>query len=113
MSVESPPAPARPRAWAEFLLAFVVALVALAPTTGDFGLTYDEPAYSYSQGMSIQWWGRLSTSRSWGDVAPLLDADTLLYYWPYARHGINFHPPLAGQANLTAYAFLNAWLGDI
>ena len=26
----------------------------------------------------------------------------LLYYWPYGRYGINFHPPLAGQLNLAA-----------
>ena len=29
------------------------------PTTGDIGLTWDEPAYRFSQLRSEQWWGRL------------------------------------------------------
>jgi len=37
------------------LLVFAVALVALVPTTGDIGMTWDEPAYRYSQVMSAQW----------------------------------------------------------
>ncbi len=38
---------------------------------------------------------------------------TLLYYWPYGRYGINFHPPLAGQLNLASYAIFGHWLKDI
>ena len=38
---------------------------------------------------------------------------TLLYYWPYGRHGINFHPPLAGQLNLATYAIFGHWMKDI
>ncbi len=30
-------------------------------------------------------------------VEELVEPDSLLYYWPYGRHGgINFHPPWAG-----------------
>ncbi|MGZ3413767.1 MAG: glycosyltransferase family 39 protein [Isosphaeraceae bacterium] len=95
------------------LLVFVVALVALVPTTGDIGLTWDEPAYRYSQVMSAQWWDQLAHARSWGEVRGLLDPETLFYYWPYARFGINFHPPLAGQLNLAAHAFFGSWMKDI
>jgi 4-amino-4-deoxy-L-arabinose transferase-like glycosyltransferase len=95
------------------LLVFVVALVALVPTTGDIGLTWDEPAYRYSQVMSAQWWDQLAHARSWGEARGLLDPETLLYYWPYARFGINFHPPLAGQLNLTAHGLLGSWMKDI
>jgi len=95
------------------VLVFAVALVALAPTTGDIGLTWDEPAYRYSQVMSAQWWDQLAHSRSWGDVRGLLDPETLLYYWPYARFGINFHPPLAGQLNLATHALFGTWMKDI
>ena len=95
------------------LLVFVVALVALVPTTGDIGLTWDEPAYRYSQVMSAQWWDQLAHARSWGEVRGLLDPETLLYYWPYARFGINFHPPLAGQLNLAAHALFGSWMKDI
>ncbi|MGB2610253.1 MAG: glycosyltransferase family 39 protein, partial [Isosphaeraceae bacterium] len=95
------------------LLVFVVALVALVPTTGDIGLTWDEPAYRYSQVMSAQWWDQLAHARSWREVRGLLDPETLLYYWPYARFGINFHPPLAGQLNLTAHGLLGSWMKDI
>src|SRR5208337_570458 len=77
------------------LLVFVVALVALVPTTGDIGLTWDEPAYRYSQVTSAQWWDQLAHARSWGEARGLLDPETLLYYWPYARFGINFHPRAA------------------
>ncbi|MGE3819615.1 MAG: hypothetical protein AB7I30_09285, partial [Isosphaeraceae bacterium] len=78
-------------------LTFVVALAATLPTTGDLGLTWDEPAYRFSQLRSAQWWERLGQVRSTSDLSYLLDPDTLLFHWPYARYGINFHPPLAGQ----------------
>lgn len=95
------------------LLVFAVALVALVPTTGDIGLTWDEPAYRYSQVMSAQWWDQLAHARSWREVRGLLDPETLLYYWPYARFGINFHPPLAGQLNLAAHGLFGSWMKDI
>jgi len=94
-------------------MVFVVALVALVPTTGDIGLTWDEPAYRYSQVMSAQWWDQLAHARSWREDRGLLDPETLLYYWPYARFGINFHPPLAGQLNLAAHGLFGSWMKDI
>ncbi len=95
--------------WVGCVLVFVGALVATAPTLGDFGLTYDEPAYRYSQQVSQQWWERLGR----GEFEAVLEPDALLYYWPYARHGINFHPPLAGQLNLLTYALSGGVLKDI
>jgi hypothetical protein len=89
------------------------ALAALAPTTGDIGLTWDEPAYRYSQMVSAQWWQRLARARTRADLAALLDPDALLYYWPYGRHGINFHPPLAGQLDLLTYELLGGFLKDM
>ena len=35
----------------------------LVPTTADFGLTWDEPAYRYSQEISQEWWERLGSAR--------------------------------------------------
>jgi hypothetical protein len=95
------------------LLVFLVALAASVPTTADFGLTWDEPAYRYSQEMSGQWWERLARARSWDDLRALLDSQTLLYYWPYGRYGINFHPPLAGQLDLLTYKLFGSWMADI
>src|ERR1700712_4990947 len=91
-------------------IVFVVALFALVPTTGDIGLTWDEPSYRYSQVMSAQWWGRLFANPADPD---LFAANTLLYYWPYGRFGINFHPPLAGQLNLLTYELFGRWMKDI
>ena len=90
-----------------------IALAALVPTVGDFGLTWDEPAYRYSQVMSAQWWEQLGHVRSRRDVQELLDPLTLLYFWPYGRYGINFHPPLAGQLNLATYVLFGHWMKDI
>jgi hypothetical protein len=95
------------------LVVLAVALAALVPTSGDFGLTWDEPAYRWSQVMSQQWWEQVAHARSWGDVQRLLDPTDLLYYWPYGRFGICFHPPLAGQMNLATYALFGQWLKDI
>jgi 4-amino-4-deoxy-L-arabinose transferase-like glycosyltransferase len=89
------------------------ALAALVPTTGDLGLTWDEPAYRYSQIMSEQWWAKWGAARSWEDVQGLLEPLSLLYYWPYGRFGINFHPPLAGQLNLATYEIFGRWMKDI
>ena len=95
------------------LAVFLAAFAGLAPTTGDLGLTWDEPAYRYSQIMSEQWWRRLFESRSISDVKALVEPNTLLYYWPYARFGRNFHPPLAGQLNLLAYEAFGGWMKDV
>lgn len=98
--------------WAT-LVVFLAALAAILPTLGDFGLTYDEPAYRFSQMLSGQWWERLVRARSAAELSDLFAADSLLYYWPYARHGINFHPPLAGQLNLLSWELTGRWLAEI
>jgi 4-amino-4-deoxy-L-arabinose transferase-like glycosyltransferase len=99
--------------WTGTLLVLVVSLAATVPTTGDFGLTWDEPAYRYSQLVSGQWWEQVASARSMDDLDVLLDADTLLYHWPYGRHGINFHPPLSGQLNLLTYGAFGGWMKDV
>ena len=103
------------RWWLATGLVLAGALLATVPTTGDIGLTWDEPAYRYSQVMSIQWWERLAAApgRGWGEVRVLFEADTLFYYWPYGRFGINFHPPLAGQLDLLTYVLFGHWVKDI
>jgi hypothetical protein len=95
------------------LSVLIVALATLIPTIGDFGLTWDEPAYRYSQVMSAQWWEQLGQVRTFDDLESVFDPLTLLYYWPYGRYGINFHPPLAGQLNLATYAIFGRWLKEI
>jgi hypothetical protein len=104
------------RWWLATGLVLAGALLATVPTTGDIGLTWDEPAYRYSQLLSIEWWERLAAAPSregWNEVRALLEPDALLYYWPYARHGINFHPPLAGQLDLLTYELFGRWVKDI
>ena len=91
---------------------FLVALVATVPTAGDFGLTWDEPTYRYSQLVSAQWWEHLGRARSWADVNELLDRDSLNYYWLYGRFGPNLHPPLAGQMCLLSHALFKHWVKD-
>ncbi|MHC5544662.1 glycosyltransferase family 39 protein, partial [Singulisphaera rosea] len=98
--------------WGACTLVFAASLAATLPTTGDIGLTWDEPAYRYSQEMSAQWWEGLASARSWDDASPYLEPDALLYYWPYGRHGINFHPPFAGQMNLATHALVGRWWQD-
>lgn len=99
--------------WLATGLVLALALAATVPTAGDIGLTWDEPAYRYSQLFSAQWWQRLAKVRTQIDLAALVEPDTLLYYWPYGRFGRNFHPPLAGQLNLATYALFGGWVKDI
>src|SRR5262249_23449535 len=77
------------------------------------GLTWDEPAYRYSQLLSAQWWERLGQARDWGEVRSLFAPESLLFYWPYGRSGINFHPPLAGQLDLLTHTLFGRWVKDI
>ncbi len=111
-----PSAPVRltgARWWMASGLVLLVVLLATLPTTGDIGLTWDEPAYRYSQIMSAQWWERLGQARTVADLTALCTPDMLLYYWPYGRFGRNFHPPLAGQLNLATHALFGRWVKDI
>ena len=101
------------RWWWSTALVLGLALLATVPTTGDIGLTWDEPSYRDSQLVSAEWWKRLGQVRSWADLAALTDAETLYYYWPYARFGYNFHPPLAGQLNLLTSTLCGGWMRDI
>ena len=102
-----------PALFAGTLAVFIAALAVLVPTIGDFGMSWDEPAYRYSQVMSAQWWEHAAQLRSADDFWTLIDPLTLLYYWPYGRYGVNFHPPLAGQLNLATYVVFGNWLKDI
>ncbi|MDX2038974.1 MAG: glycosyltransferase family 39 protein [Isosphaeraceae bacterium] len=99
--------------WWATIGVFAVALLVLAPSTGDIGLTWDEPSYRYSQEISQHWWGELAAVRSVADLERVLSSESLLYYWPYGRFGINFHPPLAGQLNLLTYRLFGGFLKDI
>lgn len=101
------------RWWAAVGLVLAGTLLATVPTAGDIGLTWDEPSYRTSQLVAAQWWARLAQARGPADLAALLDPETLAYYWPYARFGYNFHPPLAGQLNLLTYALFGGWVKDI
>jgi hypothetical protein len=92
---------------------FLIALATTVPTAGDIGLTWDEPAYRYSQMVSAQWWDHICQIHSWSDLQSLLGPDSLIYYWPYARSGINLHPPLAGQLSLMTHAMFDRWMKDI
>ena len=99
--------------WLGCALAFLGALLATVPTVGDIGLTWDEPSYRTSQIVSAHWWEGLAKARSRADLDALLSPEALLYYWPYARYGYNFHPPLAGQLNLLTHAIFGGFMRDI
>ena len=101
------------RWWVGTTLVLVVALLATVPTTGDIGLTWDEPSYRTSQLVSAQWWEQLARARSRADLEALTTPEALLFFWPYARFGYNFHPPLAGQLDLLTYALFGGWVKDI
>ena len=101
------------RWWLASGLVLVAVLLATVPTTGDIGLTWDEPSYRTSQLVAAQWWERLALVRSRADLEALVTPESLLYFWPYARFGYNFHPPLAGQLNLLTYALFGGWVKDI
>ncbi len=103
----------KPLSWRPLALVFILALFATVPTTGDIGLTWDEPAYRYSETVSAQWWEQLAGCRSWRAASELFDPDVLLYHWPYGRNGPNLHPPLAGQLCLATYAAFHHWWKDI
>jgi hypothetical protein len=111
--IDAGPGLVGPRWWLGFGLALALALLATVPTTGDIGLTWDEPSYRTSQLVSAQWWQALGKVRTRADLEALLDPETLLHDWPYARFGYNFHPPLAGQLNLLSHALLGGWMKDI
>jgi 4-amino-4-deoxy-L-arabinose transferase-like glycosyltransferase len=101
------------RWWLACGLVLLVTLAVTVPTTGDLGLTWDEPVYRFSQERSAAWWRQLGQVRSRADLDALLDSNALIFYWPYGHHGVNFHPPLAGQLNLLTHVLFGRWMKDI
>jgi hypothetical protein len=95
------------------ILVWLIALAVTLPQAGDLGLTWDEPAYRYSQTVSGQWWSQLIRARSWSELDAVLSPDALVYYWPYGRNGPNLHPPFAGQISLVSYHALGRWMKDV
>lgn len=63
-TTDRPPSPGPGWSALAMLAVFIVALAALIPTIGDFGLSWDEPAYRYSQVLSAQWWEQLAQVRN-------------------------------------------------
>ncbi len=100
------------RGWVACGLVLAAVLAATVPTVGDFGVTWDEPAYRYSQMRAAQWWEDLAKVRGQAELRALVEPDALLFYWTYGRYGINFHPPLAGQLNLLTYKIFGSWMRD-
>ena len=45
--------------WLASTVVLLIGLGATTPTAGDIGLTWDEPAYRYSQMVSAEWWRQL------------------------------------------------------
>jgi hypothetical protein len=66
------------RRWLATVIVFAVALAALVPTTGDLGLTWDEPAYRYSQVFSAQWWAQWPNARTWSVLDDLINGVAFL-----------------------------------
>jgi Dolichyl-phosphate-mannose-protein mannosyltransferase len=99
--------------WLASALVLLIALLATVPTVGDIGLTWDEPSYRTSQLVSSQWYSGIAKARSRSDLDAFLSPEALLFYWPYARFGYNFHPPLAGQLNLLTHAIFGGFMKDI
>ena len=61
------------RWWTICCLIWILTLAATIPTAGDLGLTWDEPAYRFSQLRSAQWWERIAEVRSFDDLRVLID----------------------------------------
>ena len=81
-------------------------MIAVVATLDGPGLTWDEPAYRYSELYMQQWFEALFEAETADQRRELFSAASLHYYWRYNRYGPNFHPPLAGVfANLNWVVF--------
>ena len=102
------------RWWLATGLVLAAALLATVPTTGDIGLTWDEPAYRYSQLVSIQWWERLAAAPARlgrGAVAVRARYAAVLLALRAARDQL---PPSPGRsARLLTYVLFGHWVKDI
>jgi hypothetical protein len=95
------------------IITFALAVAAVAPTTRDFGLTWDEPTYRKSQIPARRWCAEFVHARSWADLQSLCESTRLLSAWPYTQLETNAHPPLAGELNLVTLELFGGALGDI
>src|SRR5262245_28877357 len=99
--------------WVIAIAIFLTVTGFMAVTANDLGVTWDEPAYRFSQLRMAQWFHALATCTSLEQAGPLLSKTGILSGWEYNRFGSNFHPPLAGMlCNLTHAAF-GGWMGDL
>ncbi len=92
----------------------IAALAATLPTTGDLGLTWDEPAYRYSQIMSAAMVGAVGGGCGREEISrPSWIPMPYFTTGPMAGTGSTSHPPLAGQLNLATHAVFGRWVKDI
>lgn len=101
------------RLWFGTAALFVAAIVPLAATLSDPGITWDEPVYRESQRLQAEWFSRLARARSWSDLQSLVSREATHDLWMSARFGLNFHPPLAGMLANLAHLVFGHWLYDL
>lgn len=98
--------------WCQSILVFLVSAILLGAGSAGPGLTWDEPAYRYSQ-VRLESWGNEFAKGSLSDARDLLSADSIDFYWEFNRHGPNFHPPMASYGNLVTHAVFGRWVDDL
>lgn len=98
--------------WWLSMAVFVLSAILIGAGSAGPGLTWDEPAYRYSQ-VRLESWGRELSKGSMEDAKELLSADSIDFYWEFNRHGPNFHPPMASYGNLLSHAVFGRWCDDL
>lgn len=94
------------------VVVFALATVIAGATVAGPGLSWDEPAYAFSQVTLENWLAAIARAPSWRERMELFSSDSIDHSWQYNRFGHNFHPPLAGMLNVVSHGALGGFMDE-
>lgn len=80
--------------WFTPIALFFATLLLIATTAGDYGVTWDEPAYFHAADLHLQWFKAAGDNISRGELRKSLDDTTIKVAWHWNPYNVP-HPPFS------------------
>jgi 4-amino-4-deoxy-L-arabinose transferase-like glycosyltransferase len=96
--------------WVPFGI-FLAAFLTVAFTTGDYGVTWDEPPYFHAADLHFQWMAEFTQNLLHGEVSKSLDDKRIQAAWHWDPYHVP-HPPFSRIVSGITHAIFSPWLDE-